>query len=65
MARRKASEEGRKIKRDLPTLTIRFTPEVHKVIERLASAEDRSRALWVERLVIQKLRELGEYPDTD
>jgi hypothetical protein len=39
--------------------SVRFDPDVKKVVERQAKADMRSGAAWIEKLVIDHLREKG------
>ena len=49
-------------KRNLTPLSIRFEPEIKATIERLAKADRRSVASWVEKFVIDRMRAEGLLP---
>jgi hypothetical protein len=62
MPRKKRAEGDKKPKRELPTITVRFPPRVKAVIAALAEEDLRSSAAWIEKSIIDKLKELGRYP---
>jgi hypothetical protein len=49
-------------KRNLTPLSIRFEPEIKATIERLAKADRRSVASWVEKFVIDHMQAEGLLP---
>jgi hypothetical protein len=52
-------------KRNLTPLSIRFEPEIKATIERLAKADRRSVASWVEKYVIDHMQNEGLLPNAD
>lgn len=50
-------------KSQLPIIGVRFEPNIRKIIDKLAKDDMRPKSAWIEKIVIDYLKNIGEFPD--